>query len=785
MTQGLTSHDGSPKRTVVFFDRLSVGLLVVLTGLVPLFFLPYIGLPAELSKSYLIALVLSLLVVAWSTGRLVEGSVSFPKSPILIALCALPATFFISALFSKAPGVSFAGTTLGLGSVAMVAFLSLSFLGGMLYFGNGRRLSLAFTILAGSSVVVALYQIAYLLFGSRFLSLGTFFTNTSTLIGRFNDLGLYFGGVVIATLIVLEVISLRKIHRILLTLLLVVGLFFVALVNFPLLWGIIAAFSVILLVYSLAVLRPAGEEPRAHFPFIPFIVILISLLFLIANPIVGGILPRFFGAAEQNVRPSVEATAAVTWQSLKQNPITGIGPNRFENAWLLYHPKEVIPTDFWDTSFDTGFGLLPSFVATTGVLGTIAIIAFLLLFCIAGFLHVFRPRENKYLHALLLLSFTLALYGWIVALIYNPGVVIVFFTFLFSGAFIGLLVSEGVIHLRTVSFLDDPRKSFFSILALVAVLIITLVVVFMGAQKFAALSVYAKGTRALARGDIAETERLFTRAAALDENDYFYRSLASLRLSQIGTLINNPPTSQEVLKQNFQALFSAAEAAARNAVNYDRTNPENWVMLASVYQRVVPLQVEGAKSNAIAAYEEGRKLSPQNPGFDLLRARLEIAANNLPEAKTHIEAALAKKPNFITALLLLSQIEENQNNLSTAEDALRKAIQYAPMNSDALLAFGLYKYRRAEYQAAVPLLERTLVVNRSSATAAYFLGLSYEKVGRIEEAKKIFDILKKSFPNDTTLLKIDENLQAGKAALDGLSSSPASVAEEEKKTTEQ
>jgi cytochrome c-type biogenesis protein CcmH/NrfG len=258
-----------------------------------------------------------------------------------------------------------------------------------------------------------------------------------------------------------------------------------------------------------------------------------------------------------------------------------------------------------------------------------------------------------------------------------------------------------------------------------------------------------------------------------------------LRLSQIGTLINNPPTSQEVLKQNFQALFSAAEAAARNAVNYDRTNPENWVMLASVYQRVVPLQVEGAKSNAIAAYEEGRKLSPQNPGFDLLRARLEIAANNLPEAKTHIEAALAKKPNFITALLLLSQIEENQNNLSTAEDALRKAIQYAPMNSDALLAFGLYKYRRAEYQAAVPLLERTLVVNRSSATAAYFLGLSYEKVGRIEEAKKIFDILKKSFPNDTTLLKIDENLQAGKAALDGLSSSPASVAEEEKKTTEQ
>jgi tetratricopeptide (TPR) repeat protein len=774
---------GASGSRAVFFDRAASVAFIGFLAVVPIFLIPFLRLPIDLSKIYFVSLFGILACIAWIIARLVDGAITLPRTPILWALAAIPVTFLISALFSPATAVSLAGVSLGVGSVAVITLLTLVFFGSVLYLSTPRRLSFFFKLLLGSTLIISVFQILYLVFGSRFFSLGIFFSDTSNVIGRWNDLGIFFGAVALAVIVALEIMPLSRNKRIGLSGLFAVSFFFLALVNFPLLWGIIAAFSIILLVYSLAVLRPRALEPRSHFPVVPFIAILIALFFLIANPIVGSVLPRFFGVSQGEVRPSVEATAAVTWQSLKKSPVVGVGPNRFENAWLMYRPSQIIATDFWDTSFGSGFGLLPSFVATTGILGTLALITFLLLYFIAGILHVFRSHEKREIQGLILLTFTLSLYAWILMFIYNPGIIGVLIAFVFSGAFIGLLAHEGALPIRRASFLEDPRKSFFSILGLVAFLIAMLVVLFVGTKKFIALVSYTKGTQAGVAGDLVKAEKGLTRAAALDSSDLYYRGLVNLRLTQIKKLVATEGVSQETLKQDFQTLFKAAETAAESAVRFDKTNPENWIALAALYQEVVPLQVEGAYANAKTAYEEARKLSPNNPGFDVLRARLEITAKNLPEAKKFVDQAIASKRNFVDAYFLLAQIQSASGDTASAKAALETAVSIAPNSAATNLELALFKYRAADYAGAVPLFERALVLDRSSATTAYFLGLSYEKVGRIEEAKKIFELLSASFPNDSTLKKMIENLAAGKASQDGIiSTTPAPVTEETKKT---
>lgn len=777
------SGDNSLGRAV-FFDKVAATLFIIVAALSPLFFIPSLGLPVDLSKIYFLIFGVLLVFLSWIIARLVDGAITVPKTPILLSAVIVPVAFLVSALFSPAPAVSFAGTSFGIGSVAVILLLTLSFLGSVLYLNSPHRVSFFLKIILGSTLVIALFQITYLFFGLTHLHFGTFYSNISNLVGRWNDLGIFFGAVALGSITLLEIAELSRMKRVGLWLLFVLSLFFLALVNFPLLWGILAAFSILLLVYALTVLRPRREGSAMHFPVAAFVAVLVALLFLIANPIVGTILPRFFGVSSAEVRPSIVATASVTWQSLKQSPIVGVGPNRFENAWLMYRPNQVIATDFWDTGFTSGFGLIPSFIATTGVLGTLAILAFLLLFFIAGILHVFRSHENKGTQTLMLLSFILATYAWIVALAYNPGIVGVMTAFVFSGMFIGLLGYTKAIPVVRRSFLEDPRKSFFSILALVAILILALAALFIGTEKFIALSSYARGVQALSKNDMTSAETLLTRAATLNPSDLYYRGLASLRLAQIKKLVTTPNVSQDVLKQNFQTLFSAAEGAAQNAVHYDKTNPANWVALGSLYESVVPFGVSGAYTNAKQAYEEARKLSPQNPGFDLLRAQLEVDNKNLADAKTFAEQAIAAKANFVSGYILLAQINSALGDSASAEANLEKAVMVAPTDTNANLELGLFKFKANDFQGAIPSLERALYLDRSSATAAYFLGLSYDKVGRTTDALAVFTALEKAFPNDTVLPKIVANLQAGKSALDSLVAAPEPVkAEEDKKTT--
>lgn len=756
------------------FDKIARNILLVTVGLLPLFFIPGLGIGVEISKTYLLAFGVAFGFIFWIIGRLVDGTLSVPKNLFVVSSTVLVFVFFLSALFSPAPSVSFGGQSFEIGTFASMLLFVGFFILATVVFRNAKHVTMVYLALFVGFMVSSLFQLLYLFLGSKYLALGTFFNSTSNLIGKWNDYAIFVGLIALLGLLTIELFQLNKIQKIIITAILVVSTFFLALINFISVWIVLGVFALVVFIYTLSVRRLGeGENALKVFPFPSFIAVVVCLLFILGNTLVGGFLSSKFGIFQTEVRPSLSSTAQVVKASMWKHPILGEGPNRFSEAWSLYHAQDVNNSLFWDTNFTSGFGLIPSFVVTTGALGILSWLVFIVLFVWFGVRYALRFNGERVVNYSLVSTFVLSLYLWIFAIIYNPGVVPFALAFGFSGMMIGLAIAKGYIDEFQISFLKDPRHSFFSILALVVVLIALIGGVYVVIEKLAGTIAYARSSQVPNTPDGMDLADLrLSKAITLDANDSYYRNLALLSMVKLNTLINKQDVSKETLKTQFQALFGRATAAAQAAINLDRTNAQNWITIGQVYQAVVPLSIPGAYENAKQAYQEAQKRSPLNPGIELILARLDVDKKDTTGARAHIEQALKLKPNYTEAVFLLSQIEVSEGNIDKAITRVENAATLDPNNGNLFFQLGLLKYNNKDWEGAVGAFERSVIINPSSLNTHYFLGLAYDKSGNAALALKQFKALATQIKDNESLNKIIANLEAGRPAIETVEPTP-------------
>ena len=750
------------------FDRIGFWSLLVTITLTPFFFLPFLHVGVEVFKPYLLTCGVLVTVISWLIARLVDGTFSIQKNILTLAGCCLLVVGFIVALFSPVASVSFFGQGLELGTFTALCTLVVAMFAIAHYFANPKRVLALFVGMFVSFAVVSLFAIAFLFFGKH-LELGTFTSSVSNLIGKWNDFGIFYGLVVILSLLTLELFSVRGLLRGVLYAAIVVALFFVSLVNFVPLWTCMGIFALITFIYVLSVHRTKQTEHKTVFPFASLAVVILSLFFIIGNTTIGGILPRTLGVYQTEVRPSFGATYTVTRHALAHRPLTGVGQNRFAEAWALYRPIDVNRTPFWDTTFDSGISSLATTVTTEGILGTLAWLFFIGAFIVYGTRKAFDFSGDKdpVTQHLVLSSFVSALYIWIFFIIYNPGIVLMMYAFVFTGVFIGLLTYKKVFSVLTLNFLHDPRHSFFSILSFVALLIIGITSTYFVAEKAVALVTFSRsfsvtGTDAAAINTVGDK---MLKAATLDGSDVYYRNLSSLYLVRLNATLSDQTLSKDQIKSEFQDSFSSAVKAAQLALGADATNPQNWIYIGQVYQSAVPLGVTGAYDNAHTDYLEAQKRSPMNPGVDLLLARLEADNKNLDAARTYAQQALALKSDFSDAYVFLAEIAISNNSFATAETYIEQGITASPNDASLYLQLGLIRSSQKEYDGAVSAFEQSIRLDGSSANAHYFLALAYEKVGRTADETAQLQSLVNAFPTNDTLKTALANVKAGRPAV--------------------
>lgn len=660
-------------------DKVSFISLACVLVLLPVFFLPSTLFSLDASKTSLTIFGLFVALIAFVVARFSDGKVSFPKSIILLSGFGLLVVTFLSALFSSATKMSFFGIMLDPGSFyfMLVGFL-LMFVSSIV-FKNTTRMKFLFVWSVIISILLMIFQILHIFFPSMF-SLNILVEKTDNLLGSWNTFGIFTGLFAIVALFVTEFFTISGFKKFLLRLLVVVAIVLSSLVNFYLIWILLGLFALVVFVYKIyfSFSNKPEENTKKSFPVFPFLIVMFSLLFFMSGKFVGGFLPQSLGVSNVEVYPSFGTTLGITKNVLKSDPIFGVGPNRFADSWTMYKPMNINNSGFWNTSFSFGSGLLPTFMSSNGILGILSWLVFLAIFAFFGIKSFFYSvKKNTNWEATGF--FIAALYLFTASFFYPVNGVMLFMAFAFTGVFIGLHSNEHPNGIFSFSFLDDPRKSFSLILLLVLIMISASALTFQYGKIFLSVPYYGK---AVSSTDINQAESAINKAVLLHKNDLYLRTYVQLYLTKMNTLVSKNSTLSEKEKSDLQKSFDEAVKGANLAVQYNIKNYLNHESLGTVYYTAGLLGVKDAYEKAKESFNIASSLNPYNPSLKLSLARVSFAEDNIKDARALSTEALSLKPDYIDALVALSQIEKKAGNSSLAISYAERALSLDPDNSD-------------------------------------------------------------------------------------------------------
>src|ERR1035437_2050961 len=665
------------------FDRLSFLSLFLVVVLLPLFCLPFTNIPVEVSKGLLLVVGLAASLIFWVIARFSDGKIIIPKSWLILSGFGVALAVLLSALFSPNHQVSLFGTMFDVGSFYFIFSAFVLMFMSAIVFRNPKnaRIVLLGTIL--SSALVLIFQAIHL-FVPTLLSLGILADKTGNVLDSWNALGLFAGFAGLMFLLMMEFFPISRMEKIVLKIFILLSILLAAVVNFPLSWLLLGISSMIIFVYKISVtLENYGDQEeknkKRNFPITSFVAMIIALLFFMSAGFIGNFIPSRLQISNNEISPSFSATMSITKGVLAKYPLFGIGPNKFGVAWSMYKPQSINNTQFWDTSFGSGSGLLPTLFSTVGGVGILAWLVFFVLFLFIGVKSVFFSIKNG-VNWEMMAFFVLSLYLFISSFFYFTGAVIFLLSLAFTGVFIGLISTYSGKEIE-MSFLNDHRKSFFSILALIIIVIFSIAVSFTYLQRFVSVSYFGK---ALSAPDVPAAESSISKAMSLYTNDLYLRTYSQIYLVKLSSIASKGSTLSDVDKADLQASFNQAVQSAQLATSYDNKNYVNFQLLGSVYQSVGTLGVKDAYSQAVSAYQAASVLNPLNPGIKLSIAGALFLDGKVKDAKDYANQALTLKPDYIDALITLSQIAKSEGNNSDALSYGQEALSLDPTNKSLI-----------------------------------------------------------------------------------------------------
>ncbi len=731
-------------------DRVSIIALSLTVFLGIIAFFPGGLIPSDILKGYIIVTGVLVSFICWLLGRLIEGSFNIPWTRVLLTTGILVVVLFLSSIFSNQSYLSFFGEGFEKGTFAVVGSSILGLFLASVFFSERDRISTFIQSFFVFYIVIALYQLVHLFFPA-ITSFGIFFNKVNTPVGVWSDFSILSGIALIGFVLTIQFIKPSKIVKIFTFIGAALALFFVILTNILTVWILIGISAIIVLVYSLILNRSSNERT---FPFYAFGLVLVALLFVLANNLIGGVLAGSLKASYIDIHPNRDATMQVAGKMLKYDPILGPGPNHFAEKWLIERPVGVNTSVLWDTQFSSGSSYLGTVSVLTGGLGLLAVALFLLSFLYEGASKVFKTsKEDPENNFLVFGLFVMTFYFVLAVTLFDPGVSIILCAFIFMGMFLGVLIADGRIKMHTISFLKDQRIGFFSILSIVALLMVSAGTVYISAEHFAGLVYFQRSLVSDNSGDIDNANTYLSRAISFTDLPVFERARVMFAEQSVKKTLNMPTTSitPDQVKTILQTVISNGNTAARQAVALDPTNPINYLALGDFLKMLLPLKIEGAGAAATDAYNRGINLAPHYPRLYLNLASLYFDSGDNKNARTYAEKAIAEKSNYTDAYFLMSQIEMAEGKADAAITRLQSAELFDSNNPDVYFELGLLYYQTGDYNNAVSSFRASVSIDGQYLNAWYYLALSDKKIGATTEANSILESLHNSFPNNQSV----------------------------------
>lgn len=766
------------------FDIAAFWVLAIALWVLPILTISFHGLAFDVSKKFFLVIAVLLAGLLWLIGRLQENSFSLPKNWILSAGGVLGLVFLLSALFSGSIGPSL----IGIGYEQLTAFsvfiyLLLMFLVGILFQSKSRVLNFYLSLLV-SFAVVFLFQVIRFLWSILLdgaFPLTSFANGAVNLIGKWNDLGIFFGLIAIITLSLKELfpVPANKLTKLFFNLILGSALIGLAVVNFYDLWILLSISSLLILVYAASFhdrikIGNNGLKSKVQVLRPALIVFLIALVFVVLGRNGSWLSEKInnfnngVGVSSFEVRPSWGGTSAILEQTIKNYPVFGAGPNKFIDQWVKYKPVGVNDTQFWNIDFNSGISFFPTVVVMTGVLGAIALALFILSIVSYGVNGLFNKDSDHTSRSFGAITFIGSLYLLASGFIYNSDTVILALMFAFVGLFIAILHENKTASNINISLLKDPKVNFVSILSFVVVILISVTGGYLIVQKFWSVVMFQKTLVEFNAGNsVDQTYAAIEKVTRLSEEDVYYRALVELNLLQMSELLNQSDKTPEQIVGGLKTLIDVAKINADKAIGLNESNYLNWITKARLYEVLVPppLAIDGAYQKAVEFYKEALKRNPNNPAIFFNLAQLEASRGDRQGAKDYLNQAITQKKNYTNALIALAQLEIEDGNIKEVIRKVEEAIVLSRGDIGLWFELGFLYYRDGNYEVAAQAMAEAVALNNDYSNARYFLGLALDKLGDKNGAIEQFLVIEKLNPDNAEVKSILKNLRAGNEAL--------------------
>lgn len=164
---------------------------------------------------------------------------------------------------------------------------------------------------------------------------------------------------------------------------------------------------------------------------------------------------------------------------------------------------------------------------------------------------------------------------------------------------------------------------------------------------------------------------------------------------------------------------------------------------------------------ARAQFEKAAKRAPANPDIQYLLGMVEYTQEHFDAARAKFQAALSIYPSHEHSLLALGELQLRTGDAASAAQTLEKAYQLngADWRSHLLLANAYIQLKN--YEKALPHATRSAELGKDHAAPAWMLvGEIMVQEARREEAKKAFETVVRSFPNDPAVPEAKKLLAA-------------------------
>lgn len=206
--------------------------------------------------------------------------------------------------------------------------------------------------------------------------------------------------------------------------------------------------------------------------------------------------------------------------------------------------------------------------------------------------------------------------------------------------------------------------------------------------------------------------------------------------------------------------YPAAEAALRKAVELDKNNVDALEKLGKVEVQ------EGSLDKALALYQQSMKDNPKEVRFYILAGELYEAKQNLDQAKALYQQALTIAPDHPLASNNLAYVLlEQGGNVDIAMNMAQTARRGMPDSPNAADTLGWAYYQKGIYQSAINQFQEALRLiekhgSPDDSVLHYHLGLAYQKVNQIPQARQQFEKAVKLSPNNADARKALSQLRS-------------------------